>query len=50
MRTSKNEPDRQETVVPRTQPSVAPAKEPARPANDPAPQVVPAEPERKKAA
>ena len=49
MRTSKDEPDRQETIVPRTMPQ--PAKEPAprQPANDPAPLAVPA-PQRKKAA
>ena len=46
MRTSKDEPDRVETVVPRTLPQ--PEKEPAprQPANDPAPLAVPA-PKRK---
>lgn len=48
MRTSKDEPDREETVLPRTMP--APAKQPERrPANDPVPQVAPQR-ERKKAA
>ncbi len=48
MRTSKDEPDRETTIVPRTMP--APAKQPAtRPANEPV--VVPApQRERKKAA
>ena len=48
MRTSKDEPDRQETVVPRTMPQPAPQEKPVAPANDPAPQVVP-ERERKRA-
>lgn len=48
MRTSKDEPDRQETIVPRTMPQ--PAKQPQeRPANEPATVPLPQR-ERKKAA
>lgn len=48
VRTSKDEPDREETVIPRTMP--APARQPSRPAkNDPEPVAVPL-PERKRAA
>lgn len=48
MRIHKNEPERETTIVPRTQPQ--PQRAPAKvPANDPAPQVQPQR-ERKKAA
>lgn len=50
MRITKDEPERETTVVPHTMPQPTPQEKPAVPANDPAPSVVPAQPERKRAA